>query len=288
MLSKTEISHIVERTLKELDSIDIEFRRGNPEKYFENITQINLGLTIPNDDLELLVEAIYLKNLYVLWNILVDDESDIDKTNNLLNISLNQISSLKSPELSFCLIPKILKPFEKSKFHSLLRFDLLNIINGFFYEHQINTINGLSSIEEYLDYSTMTATIKHYLDIDYGLFKLENLHNYNSLRIGYHYYSIALKLASDIGTYHREKQYENSLNSIAILDGKGLKDSKSEVKILSKKYLKKALSSISTIKDFNTVDISGTMEDIVLSYLSGEDQFFQDETALSTKRKLSQ
>ena len=78
---------ILNDTVKFIESNSIQFRRGDVAQYFKFLTKVNFNLTLPIfQDNGLLIKAVYLKNLFVLWNIIVDDEIDMDKKNDNLEM----------------------------------------------------------------------------------------------------------------------------------------------------------------------------------------------------------
>jgi hypothetical protein len=173
-----------------------------------------------------------LKNLYGLWNALVDDEIDQRGTRHQLDASMQLLLSrtgqgVPAPEKDCPAVHALRELFTQldatrppNREHMLeaFHFDLWDLMNGFGYEYSINKLARLANSEEYSKYSTMTASIKQYLDLDciYAA-QYPSAADYRHLRVGYEHLGRAIKFASDIGTLKRELKDEDNFNLVRIL-----------------------------------------------------------------------
>jgi hypothetical protein len=230
MLIQTEISDIADIMARFIEAKGITFERGNPQPFFTKLGFMHDGFTLPLMSQQHRATVVRLKNLYGLWNTIVDDEIDRDGRRDHLDASLrlllhrsrgeaapvsdskaaltlDELLSLLSAEL-----PRKNAPLEA------FYFDLWDLMNGFSYEYCINKLGRVANSVEYGKYSTMTASIKHYLDLD-CLFAAQEVSpsDYRHLRVGYEHLGLAIKFASDIGTLKRELMDEDNLNLVRIL-----------------------------------------------------------------------
>ncbi|HEX8441025.1 terpene synthase family protein [Archangium sp.] len=231
MLSPSEISAVSEPLARLIESNGIKFERGNPRQYFAQLGLLSVGLTLPLVPREHLATVVLLKNYCNLWNIVVDDEIDreggrrhLDASMQLLTLRL-QGRSDQVPDSGAArvlhemleLLPATASP-AKERLRQALYFDLWEEMTGFSYEHCINSVRAAANSVEYGKYSTMTASIKHFLDLD-CLFAADELEDtvYRKLRTGYEFLGQAVKFASDLGTLKRELLEEDNLNIVRIL-----------------------------------------------------------------------
>lgn len=233
-----------------IDEIGVNFGRGDVYSYFYDMSKVNYGLSLDSDGTnDSMPVLIYLKNLYVLWNILVDDSVDVHKELSLINESYLKLSVAFSDnsdrvtvlDVLIQELAKLTLEVDKQYYGDLLRFDLINMINSFHYEHIIQEDMSLSSEVEYKAISTMTASIKFHLSLD--LVHTSDLSEVDVryLREGYHFLSQAIKLSSDVGTFKREVTDEQSANLIVL---KGLKD-----KVINEKAIRNV-----KLRNYNAIE----------------------------------
>lgn len=287
-----DIDFCVNETLKILEKYNISFKRGNPEDYFNLISRVSYGLTLPTVPERFINSAIILKNIYTLWNIWVDDEIDNGEGNSNLLLSIKTLNERKY-KVNVDLMSELINPFQEEFLRIRASLDLAEIMNGFLYEYYINETH-LFSTYEYGELSTKTASINYYLDVDI-LFS-NSKSSWTKLPILREAYSIfgkSIKYASDIGSLEREVRNELNLNSVIIhalensyisLDDiystqnystllVKLSDSITFVKNLSSKNLDKGMVLINKL-DVDVNVFKSTVKSIVSTYLSQKDPFF--------------
>jgi hypothetical protein len=213
-----------------IKSNNITFGRGDPLKFFTQLGhlhyQFTLGVGRAHAD-----TLVHLKNLYGLWNAVVDDEIDQHGSRDQLDASLQLMlnrtrgeptsakdcDAVRTLEALFAELDRTLR---NNRQHMLkaFHFDMWDLMNGFAYEYCITKVSRLANSEEYTKYSTMTASIKHYLDLD-CLYAEEypSASDYRHLRVGYEHLGRAIKFASDIGSLKRELKNEDNFNLVRIL-----------------------------------------------------------------------
>lgn len=304
MSSEPDIAGFASEIASFIAEQGVRFDRGEPLRYFSHISRISLGLTLPMIAPHDVARVIAIKNLCTLWNIIVDDEIDRLRTRHNLDSSMRMVlaqasgSPLVDPGSEaartlgrmFALLPG-----DREQEREALYFDLLELMNGFGYEYNINRLPKLASSVDYCRYSTMTASIKTHLDIDW-MFASAPLprESYAKLRAAYDHLSMAIKFSSDIGTLRREILEEENLNLVRIMAAEsGIIDL--SVKISEERYgietdamrgvvaeiarmastnLASARSILSGLVEVDARPIIETVEAIVRPYLAGQDPFF--------------
>jgi hypothetical protein len=229
MSSHSEVTDVAERVARFIESNGIRFERGTPRQYFTQLGLLSASLTLPIVPEEQMATVLLLKNYCNLWNIVVDDEIDREGRKEQLDASTQVLLSRSRNEVPASLgysaartLDEVLTalPTDPAKAHlrEVLYFDLWEEMNGFRYEYCINKVGAAANPLEYGKYSTMTASIKHFLDLD-CLFAthVPEPASYRLLRKGYEHFGLAVKFASDLGTLKRELLEEDNLNSVRIL-----------------------------------------------------------------------
>jgi hypothetical protein len=221
-----EIARLADDVTSLIEDTRLRFERGEPRRYFSLVTKVNLGWTLPIVAPSDILRSTSVKNLCVLWNIIVDDEIDRSGTRKNLDDSLllllSRTTNVALPASTspaeavlrrlFALIPSV-DARRVEAFHQ----SLWELMNGFAYEHAINAQPRLATSSEYSRYSTMTASIKSHLDIDWMFAATPPPATvYRRLRTAYDHLSLALKYSSDIGTLRRELREEQNLNLVTL------------------------------------------------------------------------
>jgi hypothetical protein len=224
------IGAVAKRTADLVKDNGISFDRGDAHRFFTKLGYLHAQFTLPLVPREHVDTVIHLKNLYGLWNSVVDDEIDQRGGREQLDASLQLLLNLTRGEPSSardCDAVRILaelfrvlqetRPYKERTLEAL-HFDLWDLMNGFSYEYCITKYARVANSVEYAKYSTMTASIKHYLDFD-CLYLAENLSasDYRHLRVGYEHLALAIKFASDIGSLGRELKNEDNFNLVRVL-----------------------------------------------------------------------
>lgn len=226
MIRDEIINKLVEQTSHYIRENKVSLSRDSKE-FVTSITNINFNLTLPILKKDILENAIFIKNLYALWNALIDDEMDTKKTKRYLDKSNYFLSLLEKDGLeaksqhksdpSTTLIYDIFSLIGNKTRSDAIVFEFREVINGFYYEHFINHNPSLATALEYSHYSAVTAGPKIYLDIDIALSDKKILvSDYKNLRLGLDYISRGIKYASDVSGLHRELTVEKSLNIVSI------------------------------------------------------------------------
>jgi hypothetical protein len=229
MLSPSEAADITHTVANFIETHGIKFERGEPREYFAKLTRLHTGFTLPIVSREQLATAVLLKNFYGLWNIIVDDEVDREGLRTHLDASVQLLlchsrgEEVHAPSSSAArtlqeILAKLPQDASKAHLRELFLFDLWDLMTGFRYESCINRVTRGANSLEYGKYSTMTASIKQFLDLD-CLFATNELpsHSYRTLRVAYEHLAVALKFASDVGSLKRELVDEDNLNLVRIL-----------------------------------------------------------------------
>jgi hypothetical protein len=233
------------------------------DKYINSVTTLNYGLTlsfVSKDDIQ---EILFIKNLYAIWNIIVDDDIDVlrstkelEASEYIINNTVNNqriINNIKNESLSAEILNFILNKIKNNYFKEWFIFDISEILKALRYEYMTNknllTVNSF----EYTRHAPLTASPIAYLDIDLAsLGTFEDFSLYSKLRLACHYLSIGIKYASDIGTLKRELENESNLNIVII---KALEKKLIDSELLTKKNLNldkiklKLSSTINEIKE---------------------------------------
>jgi hypothetical protein len=175
---------------------------------------------------------------------------------------------------------------------SPLGYDLCEVIHGLNYELFINKSPQLATSFEYRRNSTMTASLKVLLDIDCVFAQPSlDLHIYRAVREGYDELTCAVKLASDVGTLHREIHDEDNLNLLRILAiaspspapllarsaDVAMEDAlrfKPTVLGYARAHLDRARDIFGRVPDVGACTVLGAITRIVEVYSTGIDPFF--------------
>lgn len=278
---------------KLIDEYQIDFTRGDIDIYFGNLTQVLAGLTLPSVTDKW--TAVYLKNVYTLWNILVDDEIDRENSRSGLDASFAFLASGSISADSHVAARLLKLLLEKlGRYEGLGRQFLLEIAQGFNYEHLINSDRKYASTEGYLRNSTLTASIKYFISVDLALSNTSfDFAEITSLVDSYQYFSVAIKLASDLGSFQREISDEQNLNYPILLAIKGnnldpetvfslKKEELSEmarsnfdsIRSEIKEHFQKGLTSLERISTIDISILKKTVTRIITQYSNEEDPFF--------------
>lgn len=275
----------------------IPFLRGEPRAYFGRIAKLASGLTLSIVPPERARDTILLKALYTLWNIVVDDEIDRAGTTRELDAStvflLTGSSSTAASDARASSILERMKqilPGGSLDRSRPLGFDLWEIIHAFTYEHFTNKSPERATELEYQRYSTMSASLKVFLDIDLVSNAPLPAADYRGLRLAYDDLSCAIKLSSDIGTVRREIQQEDSMNLLRILaEGRkarresagseedaltGALRFRDEVAAKARAHLTAAEERFEALPDVGAQRVLGVVRRVVEVYTAGEDPFF--------------
>jgi hypothetical protein len=223
MSNEEIITNCTTKTVEIIMKNKIQFRRGDPYKYFYNISCVNYNLTLPICDKNNLSDAIILKNMCSLWTLIIDDFIDQDHSISELissTLLLHGCNTDPIQSITQIILQEMLEPFKGNKLYDINWVDVKDILDGFYYENLINTYPNLSSSEEYKYYGTkaMIGDMRYYLNTDMLFSDNINLNSteYSLLRLAYYHLSIALKYSSDIGSLNRELYEEKNLNIIII------------------------------------------------------------------------
>lgn len=294
-LAAGDVESIAEETLELVRANGIAFRRGEPLDYFRRLARLGAALTLPIVPPASLRRSVFLKVLYPLWNIVVDDEIDRDGTTRELNASVAFLIAAPAPaSAAGAILARFadLLPDGSLSRSSAVGFGVWEAVHGFAYEHFINKNPALATPFEYRRYSTMTASLKLFLDIDLGLAdRVPGAPVRRRLRQAYDDLSCAIKLASDIGTLRREVHEENSMSLLRILAGSGERQDpfterqaneavaealrfKDEVAALAHAHMRSARQMCGEAPEVDTSAVLTAVGKIVDVYASGIDPFF--------------
>lgn len=307
MLSPSDFAAATDAVVRFIQSNGLAFERGDPQQYFANLTKVHVGLTLPIVAPERVPQLIRLKNLYALWNFVVDDEIDRAASTEGLDASMQLLlhHSRGQPELGLGSgAAKALEeiftalPTEPSKapMREMLYFDMWPLMTAFKYEYCINKLKGAANAFEYSMFAPLLGGISHYLDLD-CLFATRELplSTYGRLRDAYAHIGQAFKLSSDIGSLKRELLEEDNFNLVRLkaqeagvsgLDRKlkgeeefealrpALQPFVEEVRKMANEHLSAANSVLATLPDIDSQRVLGTATKIVQSYFE-RDVFFK-------------
>jgi hypothetical protein len=116
------------------------------------VSRLNAGLTLPLVPPEQAQRALWLKNLYALWNFVLDDEIDRDGTRANLDASIRALlgggpapddAKQDAAKLMDRMLSEV--PTGKPREAAALHLDLWELINGLNYEHCINRFPSLAN-----------------------------------------------------------------------------------------------------------------------------------------------
>jgi hypothetical protein len=225
----TDFTDVTNRIVRFIEANEIKFVRGKPQEYFEQLTRMHVGLTLPIVAPDKLTTVVLLKNLYSLWNFVVDDELDRDGRTHSLDATMQLVlhrSRGETPPPG--LVSGVTRAFDdilqalptepgKARMRDMFYMDLWPLMTGFKYEYCINQMPEAANSLEYCMFTPLVAGISHYLDLD-CLFAASELPPavYGRLRGAYAHIGQAFKLSSDIGTLKRELLEEDNLNLVRI------------------------------------------------------------------------
>jgi hypothetical protein len=280
----------------------ISFVRGEPRDYFTRLSRVNAGLTLPVVAPADLPEVVLLKNLYVLWNFIMDDEMDREGTRTNLDASIGFLLGDASAERAESDAVKVLTsifsrlPNRRPDDEAALRFDLWEVVHGLNYEYYINRSARLANSLEYGKYSTMTASVKVLLDVDCMACPRPIGHEpYSKLRLAYEHLTLAIKYSSDVGTLRRELTEEKNLNAVRIRAAEEhlldlaysvsspeeyesvlgrVRPVMDEVRNIAKRHFDAALRLLSSVPSVDSTLVLQTVASLIQPYNAGEDPFF--------------
>jgi len=207
-------------TISSLDRLGVIFTRGEPQIHIAQLTKISEGFTLSTTPREQRRDAIFLKNIYTLWNLTVDDEIDRKGHGEDLDASLSFLEDRQLEPTSATKLLETLFSGLPSKEGALqrLKLDIWEVACAFQYERRLKIRPSLATSFEYRRHCEIVGSIKPFLDIDFAFLDLPTTcSSYRTLRAAYEHISVAIKLASDIGTFQREIVDEDTLNSIRIV-----------------------------------------------------------------------
>lgn len=276
----------------------VPFHRGEPTSYFRRLSRLHVGLTLPIVPPSRARDAVFLKLLYSLWNIVVDDQIDRSGDASEVDASIVFLSGLEAEERhrrtpAGIILGRMAEIVPSGKIGRLdaLGFDLWEVVNGLCYEHLINKSPSHATVAEYRRYSTMTASVKVLLDIDLSLAASPlDRKTCRALREAYDEATLALKLASDIGTLEREIHDEDNLSLLRILSEADAAPAspqrrdelvsealrfKDSVLGLSREHWARAVSLFEGVSRVDTSGVVRALRWIIESYSGGADPFFE-------------
>jgi hypothetical protein len=157
-----EISYGLRWSQKLLRSNNIRFLRGEPVSYCHHLAQVKDAVTLPLVAPDHRRDAVFMKVLYGIWNLVVDDEIDRDGTSAALDASLAFLMAMP-PQLLQCsdpirtILDRMAKitPTGRISRSDPVEFDLWEVAHGLCYELLINRHPARATPFEYLRYSTM-------------------------------------------------------------------------------------------------------------------------------------
>jgi len=234
------IEAALDRTIKFIGPWKEKLDRVDLVNYFRLISKVNTGFTLPVFESQAeLEEIVFLKNLFALWIIVVDDELDRGKGRVGLDSST---LVLMRHGLEFGNLPVVDEPFAATVLKALLKsledrpgrsmffdafcFDVRDMIHGFEYSSLLrpHASLGLSSVKEYVKYSSMTVGIKQFLDMDAIFFRqLISAKEYRLIRDAYDCIAHAIRYANDAAGLKRDLEDEAALDVIQLMAIEGEK-----------------------------------------------------------------
>lgn len=298
LISEGDLETIAREAAEVLREARVTFHRGRPFDFALKLAHLNAALTSPLVPARHVRVAISLKVLYVLWNVVVDDEIDRDNTTRGIDASIafllteganDEVDHAGASRLLACMAALV--PAGRIRRSEALGFDLLEVIQGLNFERFVSSNVVLATEFEYRRYGTMTASLKVLLDID-CLFVDPPLDgpSYAVLREVYDELTCAIKLASDIGTLRREVHEENSTNLLRILassarQGSGESQGVDQTMAAAMQYreqvageasahVRRARTLLARVPRLEMRRFLGAVEKIVEVYASGVDPFF--------------
>lgn len=226
-IGRHEIESIAQQTADVVRAGGLSFRRGDPLEHMRKLARLNAALTLPLDHGSRARDAVLLKVLYTLWNYTIDDQVDHEHTTAGLDASTVFLlrgapdpGGSSDPACKILDMMSTLLPAGALSRAKPIGFDLCEVLHGLNHEWFINRNRSRSTVFEYRRYSTMSASLKVLLDIDWTLAdRTPDDSTYRTLREAYDELTLAVKLASDIGTLRREVHDEDNLNMLLILAG---------------------------------------------------------------------
>ncbi len=213
-----------------VDTHSVSFQREESYNLASRLSKIFSFFSFPSTE-DTFFEGLKCKALYSLWNNLIDDTIEYtDKGKENIFDSLHVITEYRkgmhfkgkteSGQVIYDFIRKFhnLPSGANKKVHENFVFlDLMRILNGFDYERIIQESNSVGTLTEYLEFGAVTIDVRIILDIDIALYPYNmNPSTLGYLREAYKWFSLALKLSSDIATFEREFFVEKSHNAILL------------------------------------------------------------------------
>lgn len=287
---RTEIDYAraAESAAELIQNLGIGFERGDPVTFFLRLGPILDGLSIGAAPVQDRNRALYLKHLIVLWNVILDDDIDRHNSRSELDTASQAVSCLLSgapiPSVtdgkSTMVLREILSRWPTNGSFGDLPFDLYEQVCGFTFDYRTNLLPSTVNSEEYLRYSTLTASIKAHVDVDCLVSEVAPTPaDYRQIRSACDCFSIALKLATDIGSLARELHTEQSHGFITVLAReRGLsltthqdRDSLiarfgDEVRQRSTAALERGRAYLERVESFEVSSLSATVELIMNQY----------------------
>lgn len=295
-LTETELAWIAWESDVLLRSNAIRLVRGEPLDYCRRLARMSDTMTLPIVLPSRRRDAVFLKVLYAIWNIILDDEIDRDGTAAGLDASLTFLMAKPEEAAAYppgaCAVLHMMAKFLPGG--KLLRsdpigFNLWEVGHGLCYEIYLNHNRNRATKFEYLRYSVMTASLKIFLDIDCMWAKRPlDAGTYATLREAYDELTRAIKLASDVGTLWREVYDEDNMNYLRILAGQfretnvlsaesAMGDAlryRDEVTRLARTHLMAAQCLFVNAQDIDASELLNSGASIVEAYSSGADPYF--------------
>ena len=208
--------------LKEyINECGLSFLRDDPDTFVSRLSTV----FTPFFPSPFLVEGLKQKALYCLWNIVIDDTIEYLNTGedsikeSLKALTGAQGSKTEAGQIMHDFIHRFyslpLGP-NKTISESLLFLDLARIINGFDYERIVHN-HAVGALREYLEFGTATADVRVFLDIDVALHPHKVCTaSLCALREACRWFSMAVKMSSDVATFEREFFVEKSQNAVIL------------------------------------------------------------------------
>lgn len=278
--------------LQLIEDLNIDFERGDPVKYFSSLSKLFMGLTLPfvkNSE-----KAIYLKNVFTLWNTVIDDAIDRHRSRLELDSSINfLISGTEETEAKSVPLLKIMLK-DMGRYLEIAKQDLLELLVGLNAEFLMNQNMQFATLSLYTNQSTNTTSIHYLLDTDLALSKSElSTEELSNLRAAYRQFAIAIKYSSDLGSFEREFTNEQNLNYLLIkliqegdfsateLFSVSLDQVKSkaepyfeELRELVRTKFQKGLALLNKVSTLETSSFSKAISGIIVQNSQEEDLFF--------------
>lgn len=213
-----------------IDTRSVSFLREESYNLASRLSKTFSFFSFPSTE-DTFFEGLKCKALYSLWNNLIDDIIEYtDKGEENIFDSLHVITEYRKG-MNFTgktesgqVIYDFIRGFHslpsganKTVHKDLVFLDLMRILNGFDYERIIQESNSGGTLSEYMEFGAVTIDVRIILDIDIALYPYDmNPYTLGYLREAYKWFSLALKLSSDIATFEREFFVEKSHNAVLL------------------------------------------------------------------------